>query len=286
MAGLEMRFLGGFVVTRDGEVIRGFDTDKTRALLAYLAVETDHPHRREVLASLFWPNRPDQAARTSLRQALYRLRQALGYHDPSILLMTRQDIRLNAAAGYYLDVDHFTNLLTHCHNHAANHQELCACCACWRHEAVALYQGDFLAGLAVRGSEAFETWLLSRQELFHHLAMDALHSLAAYHQAHQNYLDALGFGQRLIELEPWHEGGHRVLMRVLAQAGQRSAALHQFEVCRGILTSELGVAPSARTTRLYEAIRDENMADQLPAEQNSRLDSAPALRQPQNISGN
>ena len=55
-------------VTLDGAPVTGFESDKVRALLAYLAVESDRPHRRETLAGLLWPEQPENAARLSLRQ--------------------------------------------------------------------------------------------------------------------------------------------------------------------------------------------------------------------------
>src|SRR3970040_2317282 len=50
---------------------------KCLALLAYLALEPG-PHTREQLAALLWGDSRDSAARTSLRQALKHLREALG----------------------------------------------------------------------------------------------------------------------------------------------------------------------------------------------------------------
>ena len=44
-------------------------------------------------------------------------------------------------------------------------------------------------------------------------------------------------------------------MRLYAWAGQRNAALHQYRECVRILEQELGVAPLAETTELYEAIK-------------------------------
>src|SRR5512136_2463546 len=78
MTRLVVRLLGGFRVEVDGEAVYGFETDKARALFAYLIVEADRPHRRETLASLLWPERPDTIARANLRQALVRVRRALG----------------------------------------------------------------------------------------------------------------------------------------------------------------------------------------------------------------
>src|SRR5689334_18191381 len=52
MTRLTLSLLGRFAVAVDDAPVAGFDTDKTRALLAYLAVEAAHPHSREALAAL------------------------------------------------------------------------------------------------------------------------------------------------------------------------------------------------------------------------------------------
>ena len=44
-------------------------------------------------------------------------------------------------------------------------------------------------------------------------------------------------------------------MQLYARTGQRSAALRQYQECERILAEELGVAPVAETTALYERIR-------------------------------
>ena len=78
MAHLSVCLLGPFEVTLDGESVTGFESDRVRALLAYLVVEADRPHRRDMLAGLLWSEWPDQAARTNLRNALVNLRHAIG----------------------------------------------------------------------------------------------------------------------------------------------------------------------------------------------------------------
>jgi DNA-binding SARP family transcriptional activator len=60
MAHLLLALLGPFQVTLAGEPVTSFESDKVRALLAYLAVEADRPHRRESLAGLLWPDWPER----------------------------------------------------------------------------------------------------------------------------------------------------------------------------------------------------------------------------------
>ena len=58
-----------------------FGADTARALLAYLAMHAGVACRREVLAGLLWPDQPESEARHNLRQALSRLRTAIGDND-------------------------------------------------------------------------------------------------------------------------------------------------------------------------------------------------------------
>ena len=68
---MSLSLLGPFQATLDGQPVTGFKSNKVRALLAYLAVEADRTHRREVLAGLLWPDWPDRDALDNLRYALY-----------------------------------------------------------------------------------------------------------------------------------------------------------------------------------------------------------------------
>src|ERR1043165_7115329 len=117
MSQLRSYFLGPFRVMRDDQSVIGLEADKMLALLAYLIVEADHPHHRDVLAALLWPDRPDAAARQSLRQALYIVRQAVDAgsdgSDPALptLLATRLTVQCNPASDTLCDVWDFSRLL-------------------------------------------------------------------------------------------------------------------------------------------------------------------------------
>src|SRR5260221_6863693 len=78
MAHLSLALLGSLQIRLDGAPVTGFESDKVRALLAYLALEAERPHRRAALAGLLWPERPERAAHLSLNQALANLRHAIG----------------------------------------------------------------------------------------------------------------------------------------------------------------------------------------------------------------
>jgi len=62
-------------------------------------------------------------------------------------------------------------------------------------------------------------------------------------------------GRSFCRVRPLDEAAYRQLMRVLARADQRSAALDVYETCRRVLATELGLAPTVETVTLAEQIR-------------------------------
>jgi predicted ATPase/DNA-binding SARP family transcriptional activator len=210
------------------------ETRTIEALLIYLACH-ERPLSRELLAELLWPDRTQEQAHANLRLALHRLRRQL---DP-FLLVTRQSVGLNPQAVITLDARRFETLL-------ANGQ---------LESATGLYHDDFLASFYLNESPTFEQWALLERERLRTLA------LAAWQQRIEQLItagqlqQAIEGAQRLLQLDPLHEATHRQLMRLLAQSGQRSAAIAQYDTCRHLLATELDVTPDETTTVLAEQIR-------------------------------
>jgi DNA-binding SARP family transcriptional activator len=267
MAHLSLALLGPLQIRLDGAPVTALESDKVRALLAYLALEAEQPHRRDALAGLLWPERPERAAHLSLNQALSNLRQAIGDRTaPAPLLrITPETIQFDRASDHDLDVAAFSHLLNACDQHLHRHAETCTSCARRLHQAVELYRGDFLDQFFLSDSAAFEEWTLLKREQLHRRAIVAFARLADYHERRGEYDQAQQYTWRQLELDPWREESHRQLMRVLALSGQRSAALVQYATCRRVLAEELGVEPEEETTALYGRIqRGEALTDAQP----------------------
>ncbi len=257
MPQLSLSLLGPWQATLDGQPI-DLKYDKVRALLAYLAVEADRPHRRETLMGMLWPDLPEAAARNNLRQVLLTLREAIGDRQREIpyLLASRAAVQFNAESDHWLDVKAITDLLAMCDRHPHRNPESCRSCARWRQQAADLYHGPFLAEFSLPDSTSFEEWTAVKREWLNQLIFAALSKLAAYHERRGQYDQALQATTRQLMLEPWREEAHRHAMRLHLLNGERSAALAQYESCRRLLAEELGVEPEAATTALYQQIRD------------------------------
>ncbi|MEZ4862424.1 MAG: BTAD domain-containing putative transcriptional regulator [Caldilineaceae bacterium] len=213
-------------------------------------------YQRSELAQFFWPGYSDSSARNSLRQALHQLRQLLPDPTPDSpwFLLTRQTVQLNLAAAVSVDLTTFTGLLAECATHAHAQLGSCQPCLARVRQAVELYRGDFLTGFTVADSHRFEEWRLVLQEQLHIQMLDALTLLTDVAEAAGDEEEVLQGAQRQLLLEPWRERAHRQIMRILAQQGQRSAALVQYNRCRQMLAEELKIEPDAETVALYEQI--------------------------------
>ncbi len=250
MAALELHFLGGFEVAHWGERVTGFESDKARGLLAYLAIEVQRPQRREFLAGLLWPEFTEQAARGNLRRVLANVRDVIGdkKSEPPFLIITRQSTRFNQEADFALDAAVLESALSAAQQHSSSTTEL--------ETALAAYHGDFLAGLSVPDSAPFEQWLLLQRERYRQLVLEGFDLLVNRFEARGSRQAALHAARRKLAIEPTREEAHRQVMRLLAMIGDRSGALAQYEICRAVLEEELAVVPDQATTALYEQIRD------------------------------
>ena len=111
-----------------------------------------------------------------------------------------------------------------------------------------------MAGFSLTSSLPFEEWLSGARERLRLFTIDAVGHLAAAYAHSRNDYAAMQTARRQLDLEPWHEDAYRLLMRLLAQRGQRAAALTEYERCRSVLAEELGIEPSQETITLYEQI--------------------------------
>ncbi|NJN93820.1 MAG: hypothetical protein HC875_06880 [Anaerolineales bacterium] len=232
-----LQLLGPVSLYRDGEPIHGFKSRKVLALLGYLAAE-GRPISRSYLAELFWPDQPESRSRNNLSQALHNLLNLW----PGCCEANHHAIRFCSTASTSLDLKGF--------NDWVGKGEVSTLAM-----AAELYRGDFMAGMYLDNCPEFEQWLRLEQENWRQRVTQVLRDLIAHYTQPNETEQALQFISRLLEIDPGDEDAHRQKIVWLAQSGQRSASLAQFEACRLYLTEELGVEPASETVQLYERIR-------------------------------
>ncbi|MFN8467547.1 MAG: AAA family ATPase [Caldilineaceae bacterium] len=244
MSQLSICLFGPPTLTIDGRQVL-LDRWKAVALLAYLAVE-ERPHRRDGLATLFWPELSQAKARNGLRRSLHALKQALG---DDWLDAGREIVELRRTPNLTIDVWRFSALLK---PQARTAGPVAIPMAALR-EAVALYRDDFLAEFSLRDAPAFEDWrYFTAEELRREMTRAADALLRAQREA-GDLGAALQTARRRLALDPLEENAHRTLIELHLAAGDRAAALRQYEHCAQLLAQELGVEPDAATQALLES---------------------------------
>src|SRR4051794_41075836 len=236
-SGLAIRVLGPLEVAVDGTPLV-VDTRKALAILALVAVD-QRPFARDELAAMLWPESDDESARGALRRTLSVLRSAVGDRG---LRVDRATVALDPSASW-VDLR-----VVEAATGAGDRATLAA--------AASLARGGFLAGFSLRDSAEFDEWRATRTTAVERTVGALLDRVADALEAEGDLEGAAGAARRRLELDPLDEAAHRRVMAILARAGDRAGAIRQYRSCVAALDRELGVAPLAETTDLYEQILD------------------------------
>jgi DNA-binding SARP family transcriptional activator len=258
-------------VARDERVLAGLDAGKAQELFCYLLLHRDRSHPRETLANLLWVDVSADQSKKYLRKALWQLQAAIHSHiEPitsHVLLVEPDWVHLNPNADLWLDVAMFEQAFALVQGLPG--RELDAAKKQALQGAVQLYQGDLLEGW-------YQDWCLYERKRLQNMFLAMLDKLMGYCEAHHEYETGLDYGARILHYDQAQERTHRRLMRLHHLAGDRTAALRQYEYCVAALDADLGVKPAKRTIALYDQIR----ADQLEGPAFALVEAPAALEAP------
>ncbi len=208
---------------------------KNLGLLLYLALAPGQGRSREHLVGLLWGDKPEQAARHSLNEALRVLRRSAGEAH------VRSDTTSVAllAGGVELDTGAFAS-------HEAAER--------WA-EAAALVRGGFLEGLSVPGETGFEDWLAAERAQWDRRAQEVLVRASSEALGVGDAPEATALAERAVRLAPLSGRAAAALMRALAVGGHRGAALERLEAHTAALADQLGTTPDPDVVALGDRIR-------------------------------
>ena len=241
------------LVAEDGTLLsrRG----KPLLLLTYLARRANRPIARSELAALLWGEREEAKARHSLRQALLELGRLVGdglrvTHDTVVLEL--RDIQVDAEL-FEKDVE-----------------------ARRDREAVARWQGDFLADADDRVEMGLRLWLETERAGLRRRLTLAFERLLDDAERNSGARDAIAIARRWTELTPLDEHACERLITTLRRAGHSVEALSVHTNFTAHVREALEVEPSRDFLLLAESLYDAARAD-APERGRSSLPSVTAL---------
>lgn len=221
----------------------GTDTDavlrqpKRLAVLGFLACPAPGTrHRRDLLLALFWPELDTAHARTSLRNALYVLRQTLG--DDVIRSTGDEEVSVNP------DLVRTDVAVV---NSALREGRI--------DDALAAYGGELLPGLFPADSEGFHRWLDSERTKLKVAISSAAAGRLNELEGKKEFQHALATARRMLEIEPDDETIVRRAMALHETLGDKAGGLNVFEKYRARLAADFDASPSPETIALADRLR-------------------------------
>jgi DNA-binding SARP family transcriptional activator len=197
---------------------------KSLAILAYLGLSPRRSECRDRIAQLFWPDASLSQAHHTLRQLLYRLRQAVP--DEPLLnlegnsLVLSAEVKLDALAGEQAleagDVE----------------------------SAFALLGGTFLEGFSIAESAELEEWIESQRARFRECFARAGEALVERKIAEGRPQQAVTVAEEVKAANPLDESRARLLIETLDSIGQTRRALAEYESYATLLRAALEDEPS------------------------------------------
>ena len=211
----EIGLLGQFVVRVDGQQVPADAWRHKRAaeLVKILALADPHRLHSEQVMDLLWPDLPPAAAAGNLRKAVHFARASLGA-APAI---GRSGEMLELCPDGQVSVDALA------FEAAARAGQV---------GALDAYHGELLP------EDRYAPWAEAPRDRLRVLYLQLLKTAGQW--------------ERVLEVDPADEEAHRALMQRALDAGDRRAAVRQFERLRERLRADLGAGPDRKSVALYE----------------------------------
>lgn len=238
---LRVTTLGQLTIVGDGEEVAALGRQRRKLAVLVVLALSGRPRTRDSLTEMFWGDQDEERARHSLSEALSHVRRVLG-RDAIATRLTQ--ISLSPSAPLSFDATDFER-----HIRAGDLAR-----------AIGLYDGPFLDGVHIEGSNTFEQWVDERRAHFERLFVKAAgqHCQAL---ARARQWDACGtVAERWLSLTPLSADAALYLLNARKADGSREAlqrAVADYEQLEARLRREYESAPDAVVSDLARGIASE-----------------------------
>ncbi|MBN2257070.1 MAG: tetratricopeptide repeat protein, partial [Anaerolineaceae bacterium] len=234
---LSIRGLGTMQVKLNNRIITItiWQTMLSRDLFFYLLLHPDGV-TKETVGLAFWPDSDPEDMKIRSKNAIYRLRRAVGRE---VIQFEDDRYLFNRALDYEYDLDAFVTALVQAEEEDEPQDKLSKLI-----RAVNIYKGPFLPGLDLseviiereRLQRSFESACISAAELALSFA---------------NHLEAVRLCLRVIEFNSYLETAYQILFKAYAGTGNKAAIIKSYQQLESVLQEDLSTTPSPETIQLY-----------------------------------
>jgi LuxR family maltose regulon positive regulatory protein len=200
-----------------------------------------HPEglSKETIGVVFWPESSPAQLKLQFKNAIYRMRYALGQ---DVIEFENDRYRFNRDLDYEYDVETFASYLRRAETSTSQEQKLKLL-----EQAAGVYQHPYL--MDIDGS-----WVIPIRESLWREYTTCVSSLARLFLESGYNDQVLEYSQKLLALDSCLEEAHRLAMRAYAAKGDRTGLVRQYERCKQALRDEIDAPPSQQTTALFNSL--------------------------------
>ena len=245
--GTRIQLCGRLVVQLEGERLEdSLPGVKGRLLFAYLVLNRARRLSRDQLLIAVYGDDAAPEQSSSLSVLLSKLRAVVG----TVVLAGRSELELVLAPGAFVDVEAAFEGIHRADTHAARGEWAEA----WGPAGVAYHVAS---RPLLQGHDL--PWIDDWRRRLGDVRLRGLECLAAARLGlgGPTLTQAEACARQLIELAPYRETGHRILMEALERQGNAAEALRAYERLRVVLRDELGVEPSSELQSVYRGLLGE-----------------------------
>jgi DNA-binding SARP family transcriptional activator len=245
--GTRIQLCGRLVVQLEGERLEdSLPGVKGRLLFAYLVLNRARRLSRDQLLIAVYGDDASPEQGSSLSVLLSKLRAVVG----TVVLAGRSELELVLAPDAFVDVEAAFEGIHRADTHAARGEWAEA----WGPAGVAYHVAS---RPLLQGHD--RPWIDDWRRRLDDVRLRGLECLAAARLGlgGPTLTQAEACARQLIELAPYRETGHRILIQALERQGNAAEAVRAYERLRVVLRDELGVEPSSELQRVYRGLLGE-----------------------------
>ena len=198
-----------------------------------------HPEglTKEEVGLHFWPDLSPTELKLRFKNAIYRLRHAVGN---DMVVFQDNYYLFNRALDYEYDVQSFTTNLEHAENEKHLDKKIS-----FLQSAVASYGGPYLADVTV-------DWPAADRQKLADKNLRALLELSKIFYDQKEYAKAIEATQSALAIDNCSEEAYRLSMQIHSAMGNVSEVKRIYQLCVETLQKEIGIQPSGKTKQVYE----------------------------------
>lgn len=248
---LTVKTLGFVEIYRDPSkpfAADAWTTRRARDIFCYIATSPYRRVEKDVLIDIFWRDEDLETVEKNFHPTISHIRKALNSRQAfkeKFIVFRDGAYSLNPELAYSIDTEEFEAAVTEAER--AKREKNTEAFREYLERAHALYRGEYMAGV-------YEDWAEERRHYYAEQFSRVLNGLAKLAFAEKKWSNALKFSNEILQIDPFREDAHRLIMKVFAAQGKRAKVKEQFETLQDYLKKELGVAPAPETRHVFQEL--------------------------------